>query len=376
MKAIGFYYASVQDWRVALNAVIDCDLHCADPAIDDLNPYLPTHWQEYVHQSAFRGAVDTAYPPDAPTSLRPDLRSARREQLDTELEQLRREALDLWGSQYGILNCTYAVDSIHNPDLATAIARAVNQWLSDTWLMCDQRLRGSLCVPPHLPEAAARIIDDFGANPNFVQVILPVRSAQPYGNRMYHPLFEAAARHGLVIGLQFGGAPGNAPTSVGWPSYYLEEYVGMAAAFQSQILSMIVEGLFDKFPTLKVACIESGFTWLPAFMWRIDKEWKGLRREVPWNKHLPSQYIRQHMRFTLQPVDGPPNEAHFFQIIEQIGSEDLLMFSSDYPHWHFDIPQGAIPVQLPEPLARKIMAENARHFYRLSSSEQTGSADY
>ena len=194
---------------------------------------------------------------------------------------------------------------------------------------------------------------------------LPIRSPQPYGNRHWHPIFEAAVRHDLAIGLHFGGAPGNPPTAVGWPSYYLEEYAGMAQTFQSQLQSLIVEGVFDRFPDLRVACVESGWAWLPPFLWRFDKEWKGLQREIPWTKRLPSEYVRQHVRFTLQPIDGPPETTRLLDQIDQLGSDEMLMFSSDYPHWHFDRAEEALPAGLPEGLARKIMAGNARAFYRL-----------
>ena len=208
---------------------------------------------------------------------------------------------------YGILNCAYAVDSLHNPDAAAALASAVNDWLAAEWLAHEPRLRASLVVPSQYPELAAREIERLGGHPGFVQVFLPVRSAAPYGNRCFHPLFAAAARHDLAVGIHFGGAPGNPPTPSGWPSFYIEEYAGMASVFQSQLLSLISEGLFDQFPTLRVALIESGFTWLPSLMWRFDKEWKGLRREVPWVRRLPSDYIREHVRLTLQPFDAPPD---------------------------------------------------------------------
>jgi predicted TIM-barrel fold metal-dependent hydrolase len=192
-----------------------------------------------------------------------------------------------------------------------------------------------------------------------------VRSAIPYGKRFYHPIYEAAVRRDLVVSLHFGGAPGNPPTSVGWPSYYLEEYAGMAQVFQGQLMSMIVEGVFDRFPTLRVAFVESGFTWLPPFLWRLDKEWKGLRREIPWTTRLPSEYVRQHVRFSLQPIDGPPDASRLLRAIDQLGTDDLLMFSTDYPHWHFDQPEEALPPGLPAELRRKIFGENARAFYRL-----------
>ena len=64
-------------------------------------------------------------------------------------------------------------------------------------------------------------------------------------------------------------------------------------------------------------------------------------------------------------MDAPPDPAHLLQVIAQLGSDDVLMFSTDYPHWHFDSPEEAVPVQLPDTLARKIYSENARTFYRL-----------
>jgi uncharacterized protein len=349
--------------REAGLAVVDCDLHNAVPSVEALLPYLDDHWREYVLQSAFKGPADVYYPPHAPITARPGSKPASGPP-GSDLALLREQALDALGVERGILCCTYAVDSIHNPDAAAAIARATNDWQVAEWLEKEPRLRASILVPIQQPALAAREISRAAANPGFVQVLLPVRSEAPYGNRRYLPIFEAAVAHDLAVGLHFGGAPGNAPTAAGWPSYFVEEYVGMAAAFQSQLLSLIVEGVFDRYPTLRVAAIEGGFTWLPSLMWRLDKEWKGLRREVPWNRQLPSEYIRQHVRLTTQPLDEPPDRATFLEILDMLG-DDLLMFSTDYPHWHFDSPDDALLSFLPDGLRRKILAENARAFYRL-----------
>ena len=344
--------------------IIDCDIHNVVPSIDALLPFLSEHWREYIRQSAFKGAPDNAYPPQMPTTARPDARSASGAP-GSSLDVLRAQVLDAWPIEIGILNCAYAIDSIHNPDAAAAMAAAVNDWQVAEWLDKEPRLRASVVVPSHFPDLAAREIERVGGQPGFVQVALPVRAEAPYGNRRFLPIFEAAVRHDLAIGIQFGGAPGNPPTGTGWPSYYIEDYVGMAQIFQTQVLSMIVEGLFDRFSGLRVVLIEGGWTWLPSLMWRIDKDWKGLRREVPWNTRLPSEYIKQHMRLTIQPMDAPPDARHTLQMIDQLGSDELLFFATDYPHWHFDTPEEALPVQLSPHRKRKIMADNARAFYRL-----------
>lgn len=347
--------------------VIDADVHCNVPGVEALFPWLPEHFQEYIHQSGFKGPTDTAYP-KAPTSARSGAAPSRGETPASSLEFVRAHALDAWDAEIAILNCAYAVESIHNADLEVAFARAVNEWLATAWLAKEPRLRASVVVPGKQPDMAAREIEHWAGHPGFVQVFLPVRSPMPYGKRFWHPIFEAAARHDLAVGLHFGGAPGNPPTASGWPSYYIEEYAGMAQAFQNQLMSMIVEGIFDRFSTLRVACVESGFAWLPAFLWRFDKEWKGLRREVPWNSKTPSRYVRDHVRFTLQPIDGPPDGRALLRVIDQLGSDELLMFSTDYPHWHFDSAREAVPSGLPADAERKIMGENARSFYRLPAA--------
>jgi predicted TIM-barrel fold metal-dependent hydrolase len=286
--------------------VIDCDLHPAAPNILELEPYLPAYWREYTAQTAFKGPIDTAYPPARAISARPDYVPASGDPPGSDLDMLRSQALDAWGARAGILNCIYAVEGVRNPYGAAALASAANDWLIACWLEREPRLRASLIVPIQQPDMAAREIDRVGGYPGFVQVLLPARSEALYGNRRYHPVYEAALRHDLAIGIHFGGFPGNPPTPAGWPTYYIEEYAGMAHIFQSQVMNMIAEGVFEQFPDLRVALIEGGFTWLPPFLWRIDKEWKGIRREIPWVKRAPSEYIRQHMRFSLQPLDAPP----------------------------------------------------------------------
>jgi predicted TIM-barrel fold metal-dependent hydrolase len=347
--------------------VIDVDIHPTVPSVEALFPYLSEHWREYIRTSAFKGPVDTAYPPRAPTTVAPGITSPDDKPPGSTLQSIQKDVLDPWTLEFGILNCAYAVDSLHNPDTAAAMAAAVNDWLIAEWLDKDPRLRASVVVPTRIPEMGAREIDRVGDHPGFVQVLLPVRSEAPYGNRRYLPIFEAAARRDLVVSLQFGGVPGNPPTGSGWPSYYIEEYVGMAQIFQTQVLNMIVEGVFDRFADLRVALIEGGWTWLPSLMWRIDKDWKGLRREVPWNTRVPSAYIRERIRLSLQPMDAPPDPAHLLQIIEQLGSDELLMFSTDYPHWHFppDEPQQAVPAGLSESSRNKILRDNARALYKL-----------
>ncbi len=135
--------------------------------------------------------------------------------------------------------------------------------------------------------------------------------------------------------------------------------VGHAQNNQALLTSMVIEGVFERFPTLRVVLIESGFAWLPALMWRLDKHWKRLSDETPHLKRLPSEYIREHVWVTTQPVEEPEPRRHLLDVIEWIGW-DRLLFATDYPHWDFDDPSRAFPLRMDPEQRQGLFLNNAR----------------
>jgi len=220
-------------------------------------------------------------------------------------------------------------------------------------------------VPSQIPELEIEEIERVAGNPGFVQVLLPARAHHPYGSRLFGPLWKAIAEHGLVAGIRFGGTPGNPPTPVGWPSYHFETYVDMALVFAAQLSSLVSEGVFDLHPELRVTFIESGFTWLPPHLWRFDKEWKNLRRLVPWVRRPPSDYVRRHVRLTVQPLDAPADPRQLVEVVEQLESDEMLLYASDHPHRHAFDAEADLLRHLPPALADRVRAGNARAWYRL-----------
>ena len=142
----------------------------------------------------------------------------------------------------------------------------------------------------------------------FVQVLMLGNGRTAAGRRQNWPIYRAAEQHGLPVGIHAGSSFRHPPSALGWPSYYLEDYVSQAQGFAAALNSLVTEGVFVKFPGLKVVLIESGVTWLPASLWRLDKTWRGVRSEVPWLERLPTEIVREHVRLTLQPFDAPPTE--------------------------------------------------------------------
>ncbi|MGZ5895069.1 MAG: amidohydrolase family protein [Xanthobacteraceae bacterium] len=351
---------------------IDCDIHPAVPSMQVLLPYLDEYWREHlITRGTERLTLHmTSFPPNAPQNSRPDWKPAAGLP-GIDLAALRTQALDAFGTQFAICNVLYASQMFFNEDMAAVLCRAVNDWVAAEWLANEPRLRASIMVSTQNPQLAANEIDRCAADPRFVQVLLLANTEMPAGRRYFWPIYEAAERHNLPVGFHAGSSYRFAPSNAGFPSFFVEEYAGNAPSFKGELLSLITEGVFQKFPALKVVMIEAGFTWLPGYCWRIDKIWRGVRREVPWVKEAPSELIRRHVRFTLQPTHTPPDPQQCARVIDQIGSDDILLFSTDYPHWHFD-GTDAFPNGFPQSLKNKIMVDNPLATYpRLQSTAAT-----
>ncbi len=344
--------------RIPVQGAIDCDVHVSVPGIATLVPYLDAYWRERVRvQQLERLDLSlTSYPPTAPLSSRPDWRPAKGPP-GSDLTILQREALDKFGVRHAILNCLWGAQALFAEDMAAALCRAVNDWIAAEWLDRDPRLRASIMVPAQNPELAAREIEHRADDPRFVQVLVLAGLDMPLGRRLYWPMFRAAAEHGLPVGIHAGSAYRHPPSASGWPSYLLEDYVSNTQLFAAQLASLVSEGVFAKFPSLTVVLLESGFTWLPPFAWKFNKTWRGVRTEVPWVAKPPFDVIRDHVRLTIQPTDAPDDAATLAAVVEQIGSDAMLLFSSDFPHWQFD-GEDVLPSGFDDRLLRKILIDN------------------
>jgi uncharacterized protein len=345
--------------------VIDSDVHVSVPSIEALFPHMADHWVEFARETGFTAppGLATVYPPGAPTTARPEWIPRDGRPPASELALLQRDVLDAGRVERAVVSCYWGLESVRHPDFGAGLVSAVNDWLIAEWLERDERLRASIVVSGQDPVAAAREIDRVGQHPGVVQVLLPLRSSRLYGSRLWHPMFAAIERNDLVAGVHYGGVPDGPPTPTGWPSWFLEEHVGMVQVCLAQITSMVAEGLFEQFPGVRVAFLECGFTWLAPTLWRLDKEWKGLRRDIPWVRRPPSSSIRERVRLSVAPLDaGPPEQ--FAQVLDWLGSEELLMFASDYPHAH-DEDISLLLDAVSETARPRIMAANAREHYRL-----------
>ncbi|SFJ91428.1 Amidohydrolase [Paenibacillus sp. UNC496MF] len=188
----------------------------------------------------------------------------------------------------------------------------------------------------------------------------------PFGQRQYYPIYEACSRHNLPLVIHPSGESMgvNKPVWLGYPVHYLEYYTGFSFAMQSHLTSLLTEGVFERFKNLRLVIAEGGVTWYPPMIWRLDQIWKALRSETPWMKRLPSEYVREHVRFTTQPLERAAPDGDLIEVLEMMDAPDMLMFSSDYPESGFVDVDASMP-PLPEAWRSRVFHDNARQWYGL-----------
>jgi predicted TIM-barrel fold metal-dependent hydrolase len=348
--------------------IIDCDIHPTTRNRSELHPWLPERWRkhlaEYGAQARLPFSTGTQYPKAAPATARRDAWPPAGGQPGSDLAFMQTQLLDPNDTAVGILSPLHG--SARNTDLDAALCTAVNEWQIEQWVKPEPRLRASVSVAQEDPDLAVEEIARRAGDSRFVQILLPSKTNEPLGRKRYWSIFAAAQSAGLPIGVHINSVGGGyASTGSGWPSYYLQDHHINVHSFQAQVASLALEGVFERFPRLRMVMIEGGFAWLPALCWRLDRHWARMRDEVPECKRPPSEYIREQLWFTTQPVEEPEQPEHLRDTLNWIGW-DRLMFATDYPHWDYDDPAAAFKIAMSEQERAMIFRENACAVYGLA----------
>jgi predicted TIM-barrel fold metal-dependent hydrolase len=364
--------------------IVDVDIHNTWKRDDEIIEYLPTYWQQYARGTASDSARSTSQagmrsplrPPSFKFTTLIGNGGRRRETFGSDAtipgsdyELMRTQLLDFYGYHAGVLTHDLGQQgSLLNPEFAVAVCQAVNNWTIDAWLARDARLASVVVIPTANPQLAAEEIRRVGTHPQMVGVIFAGNPlGRPIGDPVYDPIYAAAADIGLNILVHSasgservsiavaGGVPSKALTAVPQLEQHANHYVS----------SLITNGVFEKFPGLSVQITEYGLTWLPALMWRLDARYELLRRESRWVRRWPSEYIAQHIRLSTQPMIEGPDRSSLIQLLETVdGIEDMLCFSSDYPHVSADDVTYTARL-LPSAWLPKVFCENACKLWSL-----------
>jgi len=238
---------------------------------------------------------------------------------------------------------------------------AYNRWFTSRILGHDPRIKSMLALPFANPDACLRTIREFAGKPGVVGFLVTSQRQAELYRPEYMPVYRELEERGLPLGFHAG------------PDYTVGKHVNRFVSVHSlsfvtcnmiHLTNWIINGLPERFPKLKVIWIESGLAWLPFMMQRLDHEYLMRQSDAPLLKKLPSEYM-QDMFYTSQPLEMT-NMALLEATFTAVHAETQLLFSSDWPHWDFDVPAKIAGLPFLTPQARRnILGENARRVFGL-----------
>ncbi len=223
------------------------------------------------------------------------------------LKDMDEEGIDvavLFGTQIAL-----TVNGLMNGELAAVLCRAVNEWLLEYCSADPKRLLAVGLIPCQAPQAAVKELE-FLAKAGAVTAMLPTNVyGRNMGDVMFDPIYDCAQSLGMTLSVhpQTGhdGVPGvSGVMGAGSERFFKYVYVHMTAfPFELMIamMHMIGEGVFDRYPKLRVGFMEGGAGWLPFWAERFDEHIEKLAPQMPDLKRRPSEIIneranRAHLR--------------------------------------------------------------------------------
>jgi predicted TIM-barrel fold metal-dependent hydrolase len=245
-----------------------------------------------------------------------------------------------------------------------ALARAYNRWLTETILSSETRFRSMLYLPFNDPEAAYKMVQDFGQKRGVIGFLVTAARYKPVYDNAYMKTYALLEEMGLPIG--FHAAYNWSDQSLAMTNRFIAVHaLGFTFFNMVHLTNWIVNGLPERFPKLKTIWIESGLAWVPFLMQRLDNEYMMRSSECPSLKKKPSDYMRD-MYFTSQPMEMVNNREVLEITFKMMKAETQLLYASDYPHWDMDLPSTIYDLPfLSEQGKRDILGENARRLFNL-----------
>ena len=253
--------------------------------------------------------------------------------------QLGHRWMDAMSVDYSCLFPTGMLNIGMHPqkEMEVELCWAYNRWLTEKVLPeSGGRFYSMLCLPFSDPEAALRHVETFGDRKHVGGfMVTTVRSHMAVYDNAYMKLYRAMEERGLVLSFHSGPNWGE-PIYKSCNRFLSAHALGFTWYNVLQCTNWVINGMGERFPKLPVIWIESGIAWVPFLMQRLDHEYMLRPSEAPLLKKKPSDYMRD-MYYSSQPMEIQDYDA-MECTFRMMNAETQLLYSSDYPHWDFDLP--------------------------------------
>ncbi len=214
-----------------------------------------------------------------------------------------------------------------------ANARAYNRFMAETCGEGEGRLFGVAHLLLHDPEWATEEIARIRAEGVRLAMIAPAPvDGKPLSHPDFDPVWAAFSTHGVAPVFHVSGF--ESPIHPAWregedeQGEQLFDSIFLWLAPAVALANLILHGVLERFPDLRIGVIEQGAIWVPSWLRQMESAFEAFHRHEDRLQALslrPTDYVHRQVRFTPYPTEDVG------WIVEQAGP-DLVMFSSDYPH--------------------------------------------
>ncbi len=252
--------------------------------------------------------------------------------------QLGHRWMDAMSVDYSCLFPTgmLAIGLHPQKEMEVELTWAYNRWLTEKVLPdSDGRFYSMLNLPFQDPDACLRMVEEFGHRKGVTGfMVTTVRHLGVHDNA-YMKTYRAIEERGLSLAFHSGVNWGETVFR-GLNRFISVHALGFSFYNILHCTNWVINGMGERFPKMPVMWIEAGLAWVPFLMQRLDHEYMLRSSECPLLKKKPSDYMRD-MYYSSQPMEVQDMGA-LETTFRMINAETQLLWSSDYPHWDFDLP--------------------------------------
>jgi uncharacterized protein len=250
------------------------------------------------------------------------------------------------------------------PDMEVWLGNAYNRWLVDKLLSSDDRIKSLVYLPFNTPDEAERTVKEFADAKGVIGFCITSTRNKPVHHNDYMRLYSMIQETGKPVAFH-AGYHWQDPSLATINRFLGMHALGFVWCNLVHMTNWVLNGIPERFPKLKSIWVESGLAWIPFLMQRLDDQFLMRPSEAPMLKRLPSEYMREHCWYTTQPMETSNMKA--LQVtMEMINAESQLLFSSDWPHFDFDLPSVIYDLPfLTETAKRNILGLTAARIFGL-----------
>ncbi len=259
------------------------------------------------------------------------------------------------------------------PHLVQGLYGAYHRYMADYCAADPRRLKSMILAPANDPAWGAQAIREH-AHEEWVAAVWPLLpEGLPIDDPDLDPIWSAANDANLPI--MYHGFTIETPYFPGyrdvWDNPAMGRCAGQTWGGQRFLSFMLMGGMLDRYPNLRVGTMECGHGWLPHWLRRLTRQIDYVRGSVaPTIKHTPVEYAQMGRVFC--GIDFSEGVDMTKAVIDLMG-DHVLMYQSDYPHPETVFPEHADTVlawghELGEAGLNKLMWDNAARFFRLLST--------